>query len=82
MAGSGAKAQEKALRKFKCERWVGRVVMNPLVSTLGRIGIHPPLPVELETVGRKSGQPRRVPLNGRPDADGLWVISQHGRRAS
>ncbi len=81
MAGSGAKAQEKALRKFKFERWVGRVVMNPLVSALGRIGIHPPLTVELETVGRKSGEPRRVPLNGRPDADGLWVISQHGRRA-
>jgi deazaflavin-dependent oxidoreductase (nitroreductase family) len=81
MAGSDAKAQEKALRKFKFERRVGRVVMNPLVSALGRIGIHPPLTVELETVGRKSGEPRRVPLNGRPDADGLWVISQHGRRA-
>ena len=77
MAGSDA----KALRKFKFERRVGRVVMNPLVTALGRIGIHPPLTVELETIGRKSGEPRRVPLNGRPDADGLWVISQHGRRA-
>lgn len=81
MAGSDATADAKALRKFKFERRVGRVVMNPLVTALGRIGIHPPLTVELETIGRKSGEPRRVPLNGRPDADGLWVISQHGRRA-
>jgi deazaflavin-dependent oxidoreductase (nitroreductase family) len=81
MAGSDATADAKALRKFKFERRVGRVVMNPLVTALGRMGIHPPLTVELETIGRKSGEPRRVPLNGRPDADGLWVISQHGRRA-
>ena len=61
------KSDRKALRKFKFERRVGRVVMNPLVNALGRIGIHPPLTVELETVGRKSGEPRRVPLNGRAE---------------
>jgi deazaflavin-dependent oxidoreductase (nitroreductase family) len=72
---------EKALRKFRFERQVGRAVMNPLVTALGKLGVHLPLTVELETVGRKSGEPRRVPLNGRPDSDGLWVISQHGRRA-
>ena len=76
-----AKTSEKALRKFKFERRVGRVVMNPLVNALGRIGIHPPLTVELETVGRKSGEPRRVPLNGRAEDHELWVISQHGSRA-
>jgi deazaflavin-dependent oxidoreductase (nitroreductase family) len=74
-------ADAKARRKFKFERQVGRLVMNPTVAALSRLGIHLPLTVELETVGRKSGEPRRVPLNGRPDADGLWVISQHGRRA-
>ena len=37
--------------------------------------------VELETTGAKSGQPRRVPLTGRADDGGVWVISQHGRRA-
>jgi deazaflavin-dependent oxidoreductase (nitroreductase family) len=75
------KSDRKALRKFKFERRVGRVVMNPLVSALGRVGIHPPLTVELETIGRKSGEPRRVPLNGRAEDHQLWVISQHGRRA-
>ena len=71
----------KALRKFKFERRMGRAVVNPLVAAMDRIGIRSSLVVELETTGAKSGQPRRVPLTGRADERGVWVISQHGRRA-
>jgi deazaflavin-dependent oxidoreductase (nitroreductase family) len=71
----------KALRKFRFERQVGRVVVNPLVAAMDRIGIRSSLVVELETTGAKTGQPRRVPLTGRADEAGVWVISQHGRRA-
>src|SRR6476659_11439423 len=71
----------KALRKFKFERRVGRIVVNPLVAAMYRIGIRSSLVVELETTGAKSGQPRRVPLTGRADDTGVWVISEHGRRA-
>jgi deazaflavin-dependent oxidoreductase (nitroreductase family) len=75
------KSARKAQRKFKFERRVGRVVMNPVVAVLDRVGIRSSLVVELETTGAKSGQPRRVPLAGREDGNDLWVISQHGRRA-
>jgi deazaflavin-dependent oxidoreductase (nitroreductase family) len=71
----------KALRKFKFERRVGRTLVNPLVAAMDRIGIRSSLVVELETTGAKTGQPRRVPLTGRADDAGVWVISQHGRRA-
>jgi deazaflavin-dependent oxidoreductase (nitroreductase family) len=71
----------KALRKFKFERRVGRMVVNPLVAALDKIGIRAASTVELETTGAKTGQPRRVPLTGRADADGVWVVSQHGKRA-
>ncbi|MDT7792013.1 MAG: hypothetical protein QOD59_1449 [Mycobacterium sp.] len=71
----------KAQRKFKFERRMGRIVMNPLVAALDKVGVRSQLVVELETTGRKSGEPRRVPLAGRTDDKGLWVISQHGRRA-
>jgi deazaflavin-dependent oxidoreductase (nitroreductase family) len=71
----------KAQRKFKFERRIGRIVMNPLVAALDKVGVRSQLVVELETTGRKSGEPRRVPLAGRTDDKGLWVISQHGRRA-
>jgi deazaflavin-dependent oxidoreductase (nitroreductase family) len=71
----------KALRKFRFERRVGRVVVNPLVAALDKMGIRSSMVVELETTGAKSGQPRRVPLTGSADHGGVWVISQHGRRA-
>src|SRR4029079_12685690 len=75
------KSADKARRKFKFERSMGRIVMNPVVAALDRLGIRSSLVVELETIGRKSGEPRRVPLAGRVDGNDLWVISQHGRRA-
>ncbi len=75
------KSADKARRKFKFERRMGRVVMNPVVAALDRIGIRSSLVVDLETVGRKSGEPRLVPLAGSIDGNDLWVISQHGRRA-
>jgi deazaflavin-dependent oxidoreductase (nitroreductase family) len=75
------RSAEKARRKFKMERQLGRVVMNPVVAALDRVGVRASLVVELETIGRKSGEPRRVPLAGRADDTGVWVISQHGRRA-
>jgi len=51
------KSARKAQRKFKFERRVGRIVMNPLVAALDRIGVRSQLVVELETTGAKSGQP-------------------------
>ena len=69
-----------SLRKFKFERRVGRV-LNPVVSRLDRFGLRATMSVELETVGGKSGLARRVPLVGSADDTGVWVISQHGRRA-
>jgi hypothetical protein len=52
----------KGLRKFKFERQLGRIFMNPVVAALDRIGVRSSLVIELETTGRKSGEPRRVPL--------------------
>jgi deazaflavin-dependent oxidoreductase (nitroreductase family) len=75
------KSARKARRKFKFERQVGRSIVNPLVAALDKVGIRAASVVELETTGAKTGQPRRVPLTGRADDDGVWVISQHGKRA-
>jgi deazaflavin-dependent oxidoreductase (nitroreductase family) len=71
---------DKTLRKFRRERAVGRL-LNPAVKGLSRIGLRTALATELETVGRKTGQPRRVPVSAQFDNGGAWIISQHGTRS-
>ncbi|GAC68544.1 nitroreductase family deazaflavin-dependent oxidoreductase [Gordonia soli] len=69
------------VRKFRFERAVGRYVANPTVALLGRLGVSTRLATDLETTGRKSGQPRTVPVSAAFDETGAWIISQHGRRS-
>jgi len=71
----------KTLRKFRRERAVGRYLLNPAVKGLSRLGVRTAMAAELETVGRKSGQIRRVPVSAQFDDSGAWVISQHGTRS-
>ncbi|MBF6172220.1 nitroreductase family deazaflavin-dependent oxidoreductase [Nocardia blacklockiae] len=78
--GSGAAPQGLA-RKFRVERAVGRYVANPTFRALDRLGVRSTFATELETIGRKTGQPRRVPVSVLFDDDGAWIICQHGMRS-
>ena len=71
----------QALRKFRRERIVGRYVANPAVALLRRLGVRTTFATELQTMGRKSGGWRSVPVSASFDATGAWVISQHGYRS-
>ena len=46
-----------------------------------RAGLPTPTVVILETTGRRSGKPRRVPVGKALDGDTLWIVAEHGRRA-
>ncbi|OCB14399.1 nitroreductase [Mycolicibacterium porcinum] len=72
---------DKTLSKFRRERALGRYLLNPTISVLGRMGLRTALASELETTGRKTGQVRRVPVSAQFDATGAWVICQHGTRS-
>ncbi len=74
-------SQDKTLRKFRRERALGRYLLNPAVKGLSRLGMRTSLATELETVGRKTGQIRRVPVSVQFDRSGAWLISQHGTRS-
>jgi deazaflavin-dependent oxidoreductase (nitroreductase family) len=53
--------------------------MNPVAVRLAGIA---PWWVVLETTGRRSGLPRRVPLaNGPRIGDTLWLVAVHGRHS-
>lgn len=56
-------------------------VMNPLALRFAA-GVAPWW-VVLETTGRRSGEPRRVPLaRGPVSEDSVWLIAVHGQHAS
>lgn len=65
-------------RKFRRERAINRYLLNPLVRALDKAGIRMSVMTEIETTGRKTGRPRRVPVAAAFDAEGAWLISQHG----
>jgi deazaflavin-dependent oxidoreductase (nitroreductase family) len=51
-----------------------RRVANPLMRRL-------PFQTLLETTGRKSGQPRRTPLDGRLIGNQFWFVSEFGEKS-
>lgn len=60
---------------------VQRWLLNPAVRALFRIGFVPFGFALLETVGRRSGTARRVPVGNGLDGDVFWVIAEHGLRS-
>jgi len=72
---------DKTLRKFRRERAIGHYLFNPAVKGLSKLGLRTALATELETIGRKTGLARRVPVSVQFDDDGAWLISQHGTRS-
>src|ERR1700726_1727011 len=73
--------EQKTLRKFRRDRAVGRYLLNPAVKGLSALGMRTAMAAELETIGRKTGQLRRVPVSAQFDDGGAWVICQHGTRS-
>jgi deazaflavin-dependent oxidoreductase (nitroreductase family) len=56
-------------------------VVNPLVRGLVVLGLGPPTYALLETTGRRSGRPRRVPVANGLQGETFWLIAALGERA-
>ena len=56
-------------------------LVNPLVRWAVRRGIAPRSYAILETTGRRSGQPRRMPVGHAVEAETVWIVAEHGARA-
>ena len=57
-------------------------LLNPLVRAAAKVGLPTPAVVLLETTGRKSGLPRRNPVGKSLVGNTLWVVAEHGMKAS
>jgi deazaflavin-dependent oxidoreductase (nitroreductase family) len=67
--------------KRRVSTFLSAKLFNPLVKAAARAGLPTPSVVILETTGRRSGQPRRVPVTRALEGDTLWIVTEHGRRA-
>jgi deazaflavin-dependent oxidoreductase (nitroreductase family) len=68
--------------KRRVSTFASNRLLNPFVRAAANAGLPLPGIVILETTGRRSGQPRRTPVGKAVDGDTVWVIAEHGRRAS
>lgn len=68
-------------RKFRASKWVTTRLVNPGVRALIERGLFPRAWVLLETVGRRSGQPRRTPVGNGLRGNEFWIVTEHGWHA-
>jgi deazaflavin-dependent oxidoreductase (nitroreductase family) len=68
--------------KRRASTFASAKLLNPLVRAAARAGLPLPTVVLLETTGRRSGKPRRVPVGKALEGDTLWVVAEHGLRSS
>jgi deazaflavin-dependent oxidoreductase (nitroreductase family) len=68
--------------KRKLASGTAKYLVNPVVRGLFRLGLPTPGTAILETIGRKSGRPRRNPVTNGLDDGVFWIVAEHGRRAS
>ena len=67
--------------KRRIVHFLQKYLFNPPIKFLFALGIVPPGYALLETIGRKSGKPRRTPVgNGRIDGQ-FWLVAEHGKKA-
>jgi deazaflavin-dependent oxidoreductase (nitroreductase family) len=63
--------------KRRLSTFVSHRLFNPFVKAAARTGVPLPGVAILETVGRRSGEPRRTPVGKSLDGDTLWVVAEH-----
>jgi deazaflavin-dependent oxidoreductase (nitroreductase family) len=67
--------------KRRAARFVTNRLVNPVVRRAIERGVLTPAWVLLETTGRRTGQPRRVPVGNGLRGDAFWIVTEHGYAA-
>jgi deazaflavin-dependent oxidoreductase (nitroreductase family) len=58
-----------------------KYLFNPPIKLLFAIGLVPPGYALLETIGRKTGKPRRTPVGNGLVGGQFWIVAEHGQKA-
>ena len=75
-AAAGARAVKRAIARFVTNR-----LLNPLARRLLERNLWPRTQALLETTGRTTRQPRRVPVGNGLRGDSFWIVTEHGYAA-
>ncbi len=67
--------------KRAASRLVTNQLLNPIVRRLLERGWWPRTHALLETTGRKTGLPRRVPVGNGLRGESFWIVTEHGYAA-
>src|SRR5262249_20664788 len=67
--------------KRRFSKFASVKLLNPVMRRLLDAGLVPRGWALLETTGRKSGQPRRVPVGNGLRGPNFWIVAEHGRHA-
>jgi deazaflavin-dependent oxidoreductase (nitroreductase family) len=68
--------------KRRASRFASVRLLNPLMRRALEAGLVPRGWALLETTGRTTGQPRRVPVGDGLRGRHFWIVAEHGRHAN
>jgi deazaflavin-dependent oxidoreductase (nitroreductase family) len=68
--------------KLQIVRVLQKYVLNPPNKLLFALGVVPPGSALLETIGRKTGKPRRTPVGDGRVGNQFWIVAEHGIKAA
>jgi deazaflavin-dependent oxidoreductase (nitroreductase family) len=72
---------DRTALKRRASKFASVRLLNPVMVRLLEAGVVPRGWALLETTGRRSGQPRRVPVGDGLRGDRFWIVAEHGRHA-
>jgi deazaflavin-dependent oxidoreductase (nitroreductase family) len=67
--------------KYRIIQSLQKYLLNPPIRLLLAAGLAPPGYALLETIGRKTGKPRRTPVGDGRVGGQFWLIAEHGMKA-
>lgn len=67
--------------KRRIVHFLQKYLLNPPIKLLFVLGIFPPGCALLETVGCKTGKPRRTPVGNGRVGQQFWLVAEHGSKA-
>ena len=67
--------------KHRIVHFLQKYLFNPPIKFLFALGLVPPGYALLETMGRKSGKPRRTPVGNGLVGNQFWIVAEHGQKA-